>query len=109
MELNKVYQYIDTRFSPIVGYLNIIPASGFKEMLEAIQNKSNIMYDYFGFEYEDDDTLTFYDFTSPNEKSINISIVDLIGLIDPITKDYVVNNPSESLLIEGIINKINQC
>lgn len=106
MELNKMYENIDANYSPIVGYLSICSLQEIKYLLETIKYKTGIMYDYFGFEYETDNTLTFYDFTSGNPKLINISVYDVISFLKPIIKEYLIQNPKDELIIESIINTV---
>jgi hypothetical protein len=107
MELDKIYKYIDPKYSPIIGYLSICPLQEVKELLLAIKNKSGIMYDSFGFEYEENNSLTFYDFTSDTEKSINIQVDEIVSFIEPIMNDYLTQNPSEDTFIKNILKEIN--
>ena len=106
MELTRIYKFIDAKYSPIIGYLSISPIEEIKELLVSIQNKSGIMHDYFGFEFEDDDTLTFYDFSSKQEKNINISIQELIEFIEPILNEYLGQNMSEKDFVEVTLKNI---
>jgi len=108
MELNTIYKYVDAKYSPIVGYLSVRPLHEIKSIFEAVRNKSGIMYDYFGFEYEDDNTLTFYDFTSDLGKKINIDIRDIINFLEPLTKEYLMQNPVDSPAMENLIDEISK-
>ena len=105
MELNN--KYLDGKYSPIVGYLSTRPLKEIKDIFIAVRNKSGIMYDYFGFENEDDNTLTFYDFTSKSEKKVNIEINDFINFLEPITSEYLIQNPGDISTVENLINEIN--
>jgi hypothetical protein len=78
MGLYKIYKFIDAKYSPIVGCLAASPIEEFKELFISIQNKTGVMRDFFGFEYEKNNTLTFYDFTGDLEKLINVTFNDLL-------------------------------
>lgn len=107
MELNKIYKYIDAKYSPIIGYLSIRPLQEIKDLLLAIKNKSGIMYDCFGFEYEENNSLTFYDFTSEKEKTINMEVYEILNFIEPVINDFLTQNPNEGPLVKNILKEIN--
>lgn len=107
MKLNNIYKYIDSKYSPIIGYLSISPKGEMKELLFSIQARTGIMRDYFGFEFEENNTLTFYDFTSTKEKSVNVSIHEFIELLEPLLADYLSEYTNEKSDIKNILQKIN--
>ena len=106
MIISNVYKFIEEKYSPILGYLAVSPIEEFKQFFISINNKAGIMRDFFGFEYEDDETVTFFDFTGDSEKSINIELSDLIIILQPLICDYVKVYPIEGLEIENLINDI---
>jgi hypothetical protein len=106
MELNKIYKFFDGKYSPIIGYLVVSPIGELKDLLMSMQNKTGIMRDFFGFEYEENNTVTFYDFTGNLEKSINITLSDFLIILQPTIDDYVKISPNESFLIESLIKAI---
>ena len=83
--------------------MSIRPLQEVKDLLLAIKNKSGVMYDSLGFEYEENNSLTFYDFTSDKEKTINMKVDEFLDFIEPVIDDYISQNPSEAALIENIL------
>ena len=106
MELGNLYESVDAKYSPILGYLSISPLEEIKELLVSIHEKEGIMRDYFGFDYEENNTLTFYDFTSVQEKSINVSIKELMDFLNPILINYLSKFNDEFFFVEDILKKI---
>ena len=106
MQLSSIYKFIDSKYLPIIGYLSISPIEEIKESLISIQKKAGIMRDYFGFEFEENNTLTFYDFSSNEEKKINVSVQEFIEILNPMLDEYLDKFSNEKSYIETIIKNI---
>jgi hypothetical protein len=105
MDLNQYFEYTDSKFDPMIMFLFVSPLSEIKEILSAIELKHGIMRDFCGFEFEENDTLTFFDFSSTQEKSINLSIQEFILFFEPLLNQYLIEYPNEKTVIEALIKK----
>ena len=77
-------------------------------ILQNILEKGSVMYDFLGYEYEDNDTLTFYDFTSQVEKSINVSIPLFLELVKPIIDEFRFKFPNDCDNLNQIIFRLKE-
>jgi hypothetical protein len=103
LKINKIYDFFDEKFTPITGYFYVSPKNEIKDCIINLKNKCGVMRDFFGYEYEDNNTITFYDFTGGVEKSINVQLNDLLVILSPMIDDYLKLNPMEKLEIENLI------
>jgi|SRR6218665_43281 len=106
MELIKIYKYLDLKYSPLISYLSISPPDELLNMLELISNKNGCIREFHGFEFKDINTITFYDFSSDIEKSCNLSLTELLNIIEPQADDYCKLNPSNKEIIKAYLLKI---
>lgn len=105
IELNKIYKFFDVKYAPVFNFFG----AWTNELINCLKNlnkKCGIMRDFHGYEYEEDNTITFYDFTGDSEKSINIELNDLIIILRPMIDDYLKINPNQSIEIENLIDEI---
>ncbi|MDQ3395528.1 MAG: hypothetical protein M3512_15665 [Bacteroidota bacterium] len=106
MKINKVYNFFDEKYSPITGYFFVSPVGEIEDCLINLKNKCGTMRDYFGYEYEENDSVTFYDFTGKSEKAINVSVSDLLIILQPLISEYLSDFPDKREFIESILNSI---
>lgn len=108
MNIDKLTIYNANR-APILGFLHCIRPNIFGELLKSLSNKTGLVIDYFGVEYEDNDTLTFFDFTSfDSDIEINVSIQEFLKIIEPIIQDYLDEYPENKQEMKNILLELNK-
>ncbi|MFK8302298.1 hypothetical protein ACI75Y_05250 [Capnocytophaga stomatis] len=108
MNIDKIKNSNANR-APILGFLHCIRPSAFREFLISLSNKSGLVIDYFGVEYEENNTLTFFDFTSFDvDLEVNVSLQEFIEIIHPIIEDYLDEYPKEEQEIKKILLELRK-
>lgn len=103
MNIDKLKIY-DVNRTPILGFLHCLRPDMFKFLLVLLNDRTGIVVDYFGVEYEENDTLTFFDFTCFDvDIEINVSIQEFLEIIPPIIQDYLDKYPEEEKEIKNIL------
>ncbi|MGM5630244.1 hypothetical protein O2K51_05020 [Apibacter raozihei] len=105
MILNEIYVFFDPKYIPIINYFYIIPSESIESELDMIYRGIGCMRDFNGYEFENNGTITFFDFTTI-EKSINITIPNLIIFINPIIQDFLKNNSEKKIVIDNYIDML---
>jgi hypothetical protein len=103
-KMNIVFKYVDSEYLPIVTYIVISSIDEIKELLLSIQKKKGIMHEYYGFEFGENNTLTFHDFLS--KKNITLLIREFITFFEPWLNNYFAKDPNEKAAIETLLKNI---
>ena len=106
MDLHQYFSNLDSKFDPIILFLFVSPISDLQVILSAIEEKYGIMRDFCGFEFEENNSLTFYDFTSDQVNTINVPIKVFVQLLDPIIIEYKIKYPNEIFSVNNKVNNI---
>lgn len=92
MKVNKVYWYIKDKYTPIIAFFISWP-NDFESLFTNLINKTGVGRDYHIYEYEENHTVTFYDLSGKDEKSVNVTIKELLEILEPMYNDYLAENP----------------
>lgn len=85
MKLPKIYGFIDNKYAPLLSYLFTLPTSDFHKFLRAIKNRTGLVGEFHGFDFDNDDMcVEFWDDSSGEELSVKISICNLLTILCPI-------------------------
>lgn len=106
MELPRIYNFIDDKYSPLLSYLFTLPIHDFLKFLKAIRDRSGLVKEYHGFDFEkSNEYVEFWDDSSGEELIIELSVSNLLVLLNPIIdsfKDDIEINKQIILVINEI-------
>ncbi|WP_010520590.1 hypothetical protein [Aquimarina agarivorans] len=89
MELPNIYNFIDEKYSPLLSYLFTLPVNDFLNFLKAIRDRSGLVREYHGFDFEkSNEYVEFWDDSSGQELIIELSISNLLALLSPIIDSF---------------------
>jgi hypothetical protein len=101
MELPNIYDYLNPKYDPFVKYLFILPSSDFLSFLKSVQVKKGIAREFHGYDIESD-FIEFWDASNNKERTVEITYLDFLNLIEPLKLKYLSEFPEKQIKIDNL-------